>query len=392
MRKRRATFTVSSMLVVALMAGSAAMATPPDDFSWEADEYAARFGTSYVEAVRRLELQNEVVTELATVLGNEFATSVAQVAIDNGPEYRVSVYSEPGRSTPAMSRRIEQFLASAGAPSDLVVLRVAPVESMRLEALGRAASAALHSAGIRAGVGIDVPNGEVVVRTLDTAEALRAVDRLTDASLVQAVLQDPGGFETAYGNSRRQYRESNGNYTWHCMYAFPVKKGSDRGLLSAWHCENGHNDRARAMHPTVNGILEDFTVAGEDFNDDVQWDKADSASEVAAQFYNGSAVVDLLSKTWSHPIGAWVCNWGRITGADCGTVTDNRYDPSWLQTDYYVYVDGGATNVSDNGDSGMGWFSGKTAYGVHSGGSGNDGWYMPVTRAESQLGVTIFEK
>lgn len=41
------------------------------------------------------------------------------------------------------------------------------------------------------------------------------------------------------------------------------------------------------------------------------------------------------------------------------------------------------------GDSGAGWFSGNAAYGIHSQGSGNAAFFMPVGYL-NDLGVTVF--
>jgi hypothetical protein len=104
----------------------------------------------------------------------------------------------------------------------------------------------------------------------------------------------------------------------------------------------------------------------------------------------GSRVITGTKGRSSQAIGEYICKQGRTTGYTCGTLTSKTFLPSYVPSGSatFMYVSGGSVNLSEGGDSGGPWVKNKTAYGVHSGGGGNDACYMAIDYA-STLGVSV---
>lgn len=128
---------------------------------------------------------------------------------------------------------------------------------------------------------------------------------------------------------------------------------------------------------------------------DIQW-HAPSCTEldIRNDFDSGISIRSVTGTRTrdQQAVGSLVCKNGRTTGRTCGIIEHKTYAPHWVTSaaSTFIYVDGDQvnTNLSEGGDSGSPWFVEDYAYGIHSGGGGNDSIYMPINYISS-LGVSV---
>lgn len=102
--------------------------------------------------------------------------------------------------------------------------------------------------------------------------------------------------------------------------------------------------------------------------------------------YDGSTERNIVSARASngHPVGAYVCGYGKSSGYGCGNIVENDY--GWTADDGTVFDDtwvrvrnSNGQDLGQSGDSGGPWFIGSQAYGIHHGElNGTDAVYMPI--------------
>ncbi|GAA4237881.1 S1 family peptidase [Actinomadura meridiana] len=149
-----------------------------------------------------------------------------------------------------------------------------------------------------------------------------------------------------------------------CSLGFNVKRGGEDFFLTAGHCGNvvqtwtADQQGAQALGTTV-----ESSFPGDDF----ALVQSDQAGESAVNLYNGQA--QDITEAGEAVVGQQVSRSGSTTGVHTGTVT---------ATDATVnYPEGTVTGViqttvcAEPGDSGGSLFSGSTALGLTSGGSGD---------------------
>lgn len=181
-----------------------------------------------------------------------------------------------------------------------------------------------------------------------------------------------------------------------CSTAFPVKRanGPEIGLLTAGHCPG--------KNVTYGGTGGYFTVlpfsqfTGTGTNGgDMRWLWSNT-------MFNGNTRVGYnttrrFTATATPSVGSTAYKFGHTTGYTYDKVTSRNVQ-------YTLSVrpeDGGgsyavgplvqvASHVSDNGDSGGAWFSGVTAYGIHSGAPNNRSAFTPVNAALNRFGLVLW--
>ncbi len=201
-----------------------------------------------------------------------------------------------------------------------------------------------------------------------------------------------------------------------CTLGWPVQKADNhsvRGIATAGHCSDYQQWRNFS-----DGIWK-YTVFKNDTTGataDVQWHTLDPGLSLEAVFYAASETTFLditgtMAREDQLP-GYPVCHRGKATQYSCGTITSNDFAPVYDPPS--VACSDAADQICDNvfvrvssqalrcqkGDSGGGWFSGATAYGIYMGQSATPGtsaadcyyaFYTPV-RKLSIFGLQVMTK
>jgi streptogrisin B len=178
---------------------------------------------------------------------------------------------------------------------------------------------------------------------------------------------------------------------WRCSVGFNVRSGSTYYFLTAGHCTDGYpgwytdSGLSTYIGPTVGSSFpsNDYGI--------VRYDSSVSHPGTV-NLYNGSTQ-DITSAGNAY-VGESVKRSGSTTGVHSGTVTGLNATVNYGNGDIvYGLIQ---TNVcAEPGDSGGSLFSGTTALGLTSGGSGNctsggETFFQPVTEALSAYGVSVY--
>lgn len=176
-----------------------------------------------------------------------------------------------------------------------------------------------------------------------------------------------------------------------CSLGFNVRSGSTYYALTAGHCTNiGSTWYTNSANTTVLGTRAGTSFPTNDYGI-IRHSNA-SAADGRVYLYNGS-YRDITGAGNAY-VGQSVQRSGSTTGLRSGTVTGLNATVNYGNGDIvYGLIQ---TNVcAEPGDSGGAMFSGTTALGLTSGGSGNCSsggttFFQPVTEALSVYGVSVF--
>jgi len=204
-----------------------------------------------------------------------------------------------------------------------------------------------------------------------------AAKQLGSAVRIQYV---PGSFRNYISGGDAIY---GGQYR--CSLGFNVVSGSTYYFLTAGHCGNiASTWYADSGHTSVLG-----TTAGSSFpNNDYAFVRyTGSASHPGAV---GSQDITSAANAF---VGESACRRGSTTGIHCGSVTGLNATVNYAEGTVFGMIQ---TNIcAEGGDSGGSLYSGSTALGLTSGGSGNCSsggttFFQPVTEALSVYGVSVY--
>lgn len=348
---------------------------PSESLLADAATYAELFGVDIDEAVQRLRLQ-AAAGELSGELREDERGNFAGLWIEHRPSFLVVArFVDPAAARPGLEARLaESSLAG------LVELRPAVRSLFRLEELLRVTQRALRAVDLPVDLAIDVQGNRVEVRTED--------ERRLRGALAAARLDLARGVEIVPVDQlpRPETTVIGGVAASTCTWGFTVgKSNGDVGISTAGHC---YNTQAYA------GVNLPFRAEDREGNQDVQWHSACDIFDVSNQFDSGIGIRSVVGTRGraQQAIGSLVCKNGMTTGRTCGEIARKDYAPSWVTNPQptFIYVDGDrvGVNLSEGGDSGGPWFVEDYAYGIHSGGGGNDAIYMAINYISS-LGVSV---
>ncbi|MFJ8074318.1 S1 family peptidase [Streptomyces sp. NPDC096176] len=235
----------------------------------------------------------------------------------------------------------------------------------------------------------DKESGKLVVTadsTVSSAEIAQIKKAAGDRAGALEIKRTPGTFNKLIAGGQAIYAGGG-----RCSLGFNVRSGSTYYALTAGHCTNiGSTWYTNSSNTTVLG-----TRAGSSFpNNDygiIRHSNA-AAADGRVYLYNGS-YRDITGAGNAY-VGQSVQRSGSTTGLRSGTVTGLNATVNYGNGDIvYGMIQ---TNVcAEPGDSGGALFSGSTALGLTSGGSGNCSsggttFFQPVTEALSAYGVSVF--
>jgi len=336
----------------------------------DAKTYASEMGVDLETALYRLKLQ-KAVGDLDAELSAKEVDTFAGLWIQHVPQFRVIVqFTQNGQET------IRPYIEN-GVLEDIIDVRTANVSLSELEAAQATADRNIQNLKIPVESGINVFENRV---------ELYVVERFRFDSALQESRTEFPEFVRVITVSELSVREMDifaGLPLTTCTSGFSVMNSSGtKGIITAAHCSNSQS---------YNGTSLPFKASAYGGSYDVQWHTAPGFT-VRNLAYDGSSnryVYSTMHRN-NQALNSWVCKHGKTTGYTCGFITNKNFRPgdpsSWSATFILVHRDG--VDLSSTGDSGGPWFSGNIAYGVHTGGTGNDAYYMAVNYVD-YLDLTV---
>ena len=329
----------------------------------DAAQYAARFGVTPEEALRRLKAQQASVTA-TDAIASEFASRLAGISIQHSPDYRIIVLltgSEPVADRSAAGVPVSFRTGAKATHAEAVEALKKHLIDVRTELPGMR------------GAGYDQRTGEIVllVTSADAGrygvDAIRSRAEQVGGVPVRVVINDlieqnmavfGGGLVHGYVGGTR-YR---------CTSGFVITDGSRNGIATAAHCPD------EITYQDENGAEIPLTFGGQSGlgYQDVQINLSDQASEPLFYADRGAGSLRRLT-SWrnlaSTRAGDFVCHYGESSGYSCAEVELSDYAPPGALcggpcSPTWVTVKGPDCIA---GDSGGPVFSGTVAFGIAKG-------------------------
>ncbi|MFG3305059.1 S1 family peptidase [Streptomyces wuyuanensis] len=235
----------------------------------------------------------------------------------------------------------------------------------------------------------DAKSGKVVVTadsTVSAAELAEIKEAAGSRASALEIKRTPGTFNKLIAGGQAIYAGGG-----RCSLGFNVRSGSTYYALTAGHCTNiGSTWYTNSAQTALLGTRTGSSFPGNDYGI-IRHSNA-SAADGRVYLYNGS--YRDITGAGNASVGQSVQRSGSTTGLRGGSVTGLNATVNYGGGDVvYGMIQ---TNVcAEPGDSGGPLFSGSTALGLTSGGSGNCSsggttFFQPVTEALSAYGVSVF--
>ncbi|MFJ8885446.1 S1 family peptidase [Streptomyces sp. NPDC102402] len=294
----------------------------------------------------------------------------------------------------SLSRRARLIAATSGLVTAVALAAPTAVAQAAPDTVTKAeladASTAVRGADI-AGTAwyTEAGTGKVVVTvdsTVSAAEIATIKKSVTDSGAKADINRTEGTFNKLIAGGQAIYAGGG-----RCSLGFNVRSGSTYYALTAGHCtEIGSTWYTNSGQTTSLGTRTGSSFPTNDYG--IIRHSNSAAADGRVYLYNGS-YQDITSAA-NPRVGQAVKRSGSTTGVHSGTVTGLNATVNYGGGDVvYGMIQ---TNVcAEPGDSGGSLFSGTTALGLTSGGSGNCSsggttFFQPVTEALSAYGVSVF--
>lgn len=376
---RRALGWLGAVVVLTLwpLVGTAPTAAATDvTTNRDTQAYAHEFGVSVAEAAHRLALEGPV-SDLATVLEQDYATAFGGLWIENSPAFRIEIRfsADPGTVLGLTSgTSLEGLVDVLPAQYSLAEL-VAAAEALRAGTTTAPFDLAVNVQDNRLDVAV-LSSADVVAFTSANDRALPASARIIQVpALIQPATEVYAGLTLP-----------------DCTTGYSVLKSGTRGVTTAAHCADSES---------IYGVSLTFKGALYSGSNDEQWMTSPSFSFVnkAADLSGYPYWRYITSRTYraNQPIGAWVCKYGKVTVYTCGTITATNVAPGYIPNVLPTYVrvahSSTYTFQCKPGDSGGPVYQNNSAWGIVEGRIYTDTWsdliYTQTNYVEVGLGVTI---
>ena len=356
---------VPLLLLEAAKAAAQPVQTQADALADDAIQYAAQFGVTADEALRRLKAQQASVA-VTDAIAREFADRLAGISIEHRPSYRIVVLLTGSHPVPDRD--------GAGIP---IVFRTG-AKATHAEAL---AAMRKHLIDFRTdlpnarGAGYDQRTGEVVllVTRADAdrfgIEAIRARAEQVGGVPVRIVVNELNEANMSVdGGGRVEGLNLLTNRRNLCTTAFVVTNGEANAITTAAHCPND------LTYVDRDGSKVDLPMIGSwgAAYQDVQINGTPNSPDPLFYSNRGAGTLRRLV-SWrnaaSTRAGDFVCHYGESSGYSCATVDLTDYappgelcggpcSPTWITVK-------GPSCIA--GDSGGPVFSGGIAFGIAKG-------------------------
>ena len=353
-----ASLVAISVIVTGATGGAPQSSEEENPLEADAESYAADFGTTVEEAMRRLSLQNEIGKLDEQLTANEGPT-FAGLWIKHEPEFAVIVkFTENGGAN-----TIQPYLRG-GNLADLVEVGEAKTTLAAL----RRAQADVIALGNR--VDTDMETRVNVIRNKVEASVL-------NKSAFEADLTAAGETLPAKVNLvevRAFSRQANGDDS-DAMWGGLTMRRTDTGqkCTSGFTVEhdNGTKGITTAEHCGDPMAYDVHTLPHQDGRDsgsiDLQWFTAPDHN-IENKIYDGPGSSGRSITTTLHrnnqPIGAYLCTYGVVSGYRCGQLIHKDINPAGDYNATWMQIHRPNENFGQGGDSGSPMFSGSAAWGT----------------------------
>ncbi|GAA3873130.1 S1 family peptidase [Streptomyces sedi] len=348
---RRLTMAVTG--VAALLAGSFTMS-----------QANAQSQTSAPDA-----LSSEAAVELATTLDETLSADTAGTFYDAEAETLVVNVTDGSavaevQAAGAEARVVEHSTAQLEAAADEVEEHAVPGTAWGIDPVSNAVKVTVDS----------TVTGDALADLQDT------VAGLGDQAALEQVNGEfspyIAGGDAIYGSGSR------------CSLGFNVTIGGQRGFLTAGHCGSAGSSWSASSGGSSFGTLSTSVFPGSDYAAGRYSSSISTPS--AVNLYNGSS--RSITGAANPVVGQSVSRSGSTTGVTSGTVTALNVSVTYPQGTVRGTIQ--TTVCAEPGDSGGALFSGNTAHGLTSGGSGNCSsggttFFQPVVAALNAVGASI---
>jgi streptogrisin C len=353
------------LLTMAAAANAQVVKTQTEAVAEDAAQYAAHYGVTGEEALRRLKAQQASVAT-TDAIAQEFASRLAGISIEHVPQYRIMVLLTGDEPVTDRSAAGVPIVFRTGAKAT----RVQAVAAMRRHLIDLRS----ELPGAR-GAGYDQKTGEVVLLVTPTdagrfgADAIKArAEQLSGVPVRIAINQlieqnmGVGGGGRVEGINRLTGRRNI------CTSGFVVTDGSRTGIATAAHCPDG----LTYLDPDGASVAMPFESQFGLGYQDVQINLSPDATRPLFYADRGADSLRRLT-TWrnrdSTRAGDFVCHFGESSGYSCAEVLLTDYAPPGALcggpcSPTWVTVEG--PNCIP-GDSGGPVFSGGVAFGIAKG-------------------------
>ncbi|MFF5727063.1 S1 family peptidase [[Kitasatospora] papulosa] len=294
----------------------------------------------------------------------------------------------------SLSRRARLIAATSGLVTAVALAAPTAVAQAAPDTVTKAelavASSAVGTADI-AGTAwyTEASTGKVVVTvdsTVTAAEIATIKKSVTDSGAKADIKRTPGTFNKLIAGGQAIYAGGG-----RCSLGFNVRSGSTYYALTAGHCtEIGSTWYTNSGQTTTLGTRAGSSFPTNDYG--LIRHSNSAAADGRVSLYNGS--YQDITTAANPSVGQSVKRSGSTTGVHSGTVTGLNATVNYGGGDVvYGMIQ---TNVcAEPGDSGGSLFSGSTALGLTSGGSGNCSsggttFFQPVVEALNAYGVSVF--
>ncbi|MGW3294657.1 S1 family peptidase [Streptomyces xiamenensis] len=314
-------------------------------------------------------LSSQAAVELATTLDETLSADTAGTFYDAQTETLVVNVTDTAalsevQATGAEARLVDHTLAQLEAAADEVEELAVPGTAWGIDPVSNAV--------------------KVTVDSTVTGDALAELRSGVEALGGQAVLEQTEGEFSPYIAGGDAIYTSGAR----CSLGFNVTIGGQRGFLTAGHCGSTGSSWSATSGGAAFGTLSTSVFPGSDYAAGTY--SSSIASPSSVNLYNGST--RSITGAANPVVGQTVERSGSTTGRHSGTVTALNVSVSYPQGTVRGTIQ--TTVCAEPGDSGGALFSGNTAHGITSGGSGNCSsggttFFQPVVAALNAVGATI---
>lgn len=380
--RRRAFGILTAFAIVALWPIGSAIPTAAatgDATNRDTQAYGREFGVSIAEASDRLALVGPV-SELATTLERDYASTFGGLWIENAPAYRVQIrFAADPRTVLSLTK---------GTPLEGIV-DVLPAQYSIDELIEAAEALRARTTTAPFDLVVNIQDNRLDVSVLSTADvaaftsayarALPASARIIEVpSLIQPATEIYAGLSLP-----------------DCTTGYSVIKigTGTKGTTTAAHCANNQS---------IYGVSLTFKGEAYSGSNDEQWMTSSTSFTFVNKAADGSGYPYwryITSRTFraNQAIGAWVCKYGKVTVYTCGTITATNVAPGYVPSAQPTYVRVAHSSTypfqCQGGDSGGPVYQNNSAWGIIEGRIYTDTWsdliYTQTNFVEGGIGVTI---
>ncbi|MEU8611204.1 S1 family peptidase [Actinoplanes sp. NPDC048791] len=301
---------------------------------------------------------------LATKLDTQFGTAAAGSYVDSAGKLVVNVTDAATAKSVSAAGATPRYVAHSGAA---------------MAAADSALKAELKTPGTS--FGLDPVSNKIVV----TADETVTGAKLAAVKAVVAKLGDKATLESVPGKLQPTISGGDAIYAGgsRCSLGFNVRSGSTNYFLTAGHCTN-------IATTWTNGSTTLGTRAGTSFPGNDYGIVRYTNTTIAK---SGAVGSQDITSAGTPAVGATVYRRGSTTGIHSGRVTALNSTVNYAEGSVSGLIR--TTVCAQPGDSGGSLYSGTTALGLTSGGSGNCSsggttYFQPVTEPLSVYGVSVF--